>query len=513
MPSLLRTKRWVWIVAFAIMAALSAFGYASGRRYLSEAQWVRHTFEVTTLIQGVLSHVTDTETGQRGYLITGDESFLGPYREGLEALPRELEQLQMLTKDNPHQQARLDELVPLVREKCAFVEQAVERRRSGGDYFELVRSGRGKQLMDDVRRLVDGMLQEEQRLLIERSERAAGTKARLVTVLGVGSLVMIALILLSLFTVQRDLAELTELSNELAVTEEKFRKLADQASDLVRLMGPDGVTTYVSPSVRRLLGYSPEELMALSSETFTHPDDRPSVSAQLELLVRGEAREQTVVVRYRQKSGDYRWFEAVYSAIRGAGGAVDQYQIAARDIDDRKRAEQALAEKNEELRALSLRDVLTGLPNRRGFLELSAQQVKTAQRDKRPLAVVFVDLDGLKPINDQLGHEMGDRAIAEAGRVLRDACRGADVVARLGGDEFAVVGLDLCPDNFGGFRTRLDEALEQANAESQRSFRLSFSVGVAFLAGGEREGLEELLKRADAAMYEEKRRRKVARGS
>jgi diguanylate cyclase (GGDEF)-like protein len=166
----------------------------------------------------------------------------------------------------------------------------------------------------------------------------------------------------------------------------------------------------------------------------------------------------------------------------------------------------------DEMRSLSLKDELTGLYNRRGFFELGEQYERVAARERRSLAVVFVDLDGLKPINDQFGHDAGDRAITEAGLLLKSVCRSADVVVRMGGDEFAVLAMDLDTTTFAAFRARAELALAARNARGDLPFELSFSLGAAFRATDREEPLETLLARAEAAMYSEKRAHRMERG-
>jgi diguanylate cyclase (GGDEF)-like protein/PAS domain S-box-containing protein len=278
----------------------------------------------------------------------------------------------------------------------------------------------------------------------------------------IGGGIALALMLASLLTVQRDFRELSEVAEALAAAEERFRDLADHASDLVRLIEPNGKCSYVSPSVKSLLGYEPAELLALNALELPHPDDLPGIRETVAPVLAGQTERGALTARLRHKSGEYRWFDSQFTALRDADGKVDRLQVASRDVHTRKLAEQALAEKTAELEALSLRDALTGLANRRGFVELAGLALKVARRERRPCAVVFLDLDGLKPINDQLGHEVGDRAIREAARVLREACRDTDIVARLGGDELALFGLDLNQDNFGGLQCRLEEAIERA---------------------------------------------------
>jgi len=158
----------------------------------------------------------------------------------------------------------------------------------------------------------------------------------------------------------------------------------------------------------------------------------------------------------------------------------------------------------EELRNLALTDDLTGLHNRRGFFALAGQQVKLARRNHQGALLFFADVDGLKQINDRLGHSEGDIAIMRVARILMDTFRDSDIVARLGGDEFAILANDACLNSQKNIWRRLKENL---SAEGSRDLRysLSLSIGVARFDPHSAITLRNLLKYADQAMYEAKR--------
>jgi two-component system, cell cycle response regulator len=161
----------------------------------------------------------------------------------------------------------------------------------------------------------------------------------------------------------------------------------------------------------------------------------------------------------------------------------------------------------DELRALSLVDELTGLYNRRGFLTLAQQQLKIADRAKRGIFLLFLDLDHMKWINDSLGHAQGDRALIETASVLTQSFRDSDIVARVGGDEFAVVAMEDNPMAGSTIYARLQEYLQALNSAPDREYSLSLSVGIACYDPDWPCSIDELLARADASMYEQKRRK------
>lgn len=161
-----------------------------------------------------------------------------------------------------------------------------------------------------------------------------------------------------------------------------------------------------------------------------------------------------------------------------------------------------------EIRDLSLRDALTGLYNIRGFRILAEQSLRMAHRSKEPFSVLFIDLDDLKQTNDVLGHQAGSELLIEMGDILKETFRETDVFGRIGGDEFAVAG-QSSEAAIAHAAQRLEECAELRNAQSFGSIGLHFSVGHATANHDKHETLDELLARADEAMYEEKRRKKL----
>ena len=169
-------------------------------------------------------------------------------------------------------------------------------------------------------------------------------------------------------------------------------------------------------------------------------------------------------------------------------------------------------ERQNVLQNQSLHDDLTGLHNRRGFLLLAEQQLKMNRRNQTPFLLLFLDLDGLKAVNDTFGHAEGNRALAEAASVLKNCFRQSDILARLGGDEFAALAIDAHQADEFTVRARLEQALDDVNSGTDRLYPLGFSIGIAS-STSEAATVESLLERADALMYEEKRRHREAQAA
>ena len=190
-----------------------------------------------------------------------------------------------------------------------------------------------------------------------------------------------------------------------------------------------------------------------------------------------------------------------------------ELDIAARKLVENELAlkAQELARSNTLLESLSLVDDLTGLYNRKGFFALAEHRVKLADRTGAPFSVAFVDLDGLKRINDTFGHQEGNRALVETANVLRGCFRESDILARLGGDEFAIFIADAEENQIDGIESRIQQGLATCNSAAGRRYRLSLSTGIAPAGGRKTSDLETLLAMADTLMYQQKSNRQFSR--
>jgi diguanylate cyclase (GGDEF)-like protein len=163
------------------------------------------------------------------------------------------------------------------------------------------------------------------------------------------------------------------------------------------------------------------------------------------------------------------------------------------------------------LRSLALTDDLTGLYNRRGFLTLAKQQLKLAHRMESGLSLVYLDLDGLKLVNDTFGHDEGSAALRKTAEILRETFRDSDIIARFGGDEFTVLVVQTSDHSPEIIASRLQEKMADYNAHRTQRYELSLSVGIAYLDPRSPVPIEELIARADEKMYEHKRRQQTRR--
>ena len=247
----------------------------------------------------------------------------------------------------------------------------------------------------------------------------------------------------------------------------------------------------------RLFGYSWEEAIGQNIDhLITSPDVFEEATEFTQMIMGGLEVSPLETIRYR-KDGSPVDVILAGSPILVEGELIGIVAVYT-DISARVQME-------ETLRILALLDELTGLYNRRGFSILAEQQLKMAHREKRKLLLLFADLDGMKRINDTFGHEEGDRALVEAADVLRETFRESDVIARFGGDEFVVLAIETNGAPAEALTHRLQENLEARNAGEGRLYDLSLSVGLAHYNPEQPCSIDELVARADRAMYERKR--------
>jgi diguanylate cyclase (GGDEF)-like protein/PAS domain S-box-containing protein len=302
--------------------------------------------------------------------------------------------------------------------------------------------------------------------------------------------------LLNELIVSADRFEQALRSNRLSSSEERFRSLVQNASDVVILVNAEGRIEYVSPAVRQVMGYAPDDELGKGVLDYVHPDHFAEVGERFVEVASEPGRSTRMELRARHHDGSWRWVDATATNLlhdQAVGGLVINY----RDITDRKALE-------EQLRHQAFHDPLTGLANR-ALLRDRIDHALSHRRDGTSIsAVMLMDIDDFKLLNDSLGHEAGDAALAAVAGRLSEVLRPADTAARLGGDEFAIFVEDISsPDEAVRIGERVLTAVQKPLRLGNRRLLLRSSLGVALAERG-KQASDELLRNADVAMYRAK---------
>lgn len=284
-----------------------------------------------------------------------------------------------------------------------------------------------------------------------------------------------------------------QLSAALAQREAWWRSLIEQTSDPIVVFDAEWHFAFASPAFENLLGYGNEETARMDLGTIVHPRDLEGVREAARTLCPGRLSKTTC----RLEAADGSWHDVELSFSEVAQPTSPGFVVNLHDVTERVAAEAALMHQ-------ATHDALTGLTNRAAFNEALRSCIAVAGRARRPVAVVMLDLEAFKVVNDTVGHAGGDAVLVEIGRRLESTLRDADVVARLGGDEFAAV-LTVGGDPHGALvaARRVLRALDEPVVWQGRPYWLRASAGVACAMGDAVP--EELLQRADRAMFEAKR--------
>lgn len=276
-----------------------------------------------------------------------------------------------------------------------------------------------------------------------------------------------------------------------------FASLFESAPQAIAILDADDRIIRVNGEFTTLFGYAAEEAIGKSINDLIVPPELVAEGLGLTAKVASGESVRTESLR-RHKDGRPFWVSIAATPFQARDEPGKIYAMY-HDISDRKKAE-------DELKEQSLRDALTGLPNRRGFTTLSEQALKLAMRMERDVLTIFIDVDHLKQINDTFGHLAGDRALIETARVLRDSCREADIVARLGGDEFVALMIVDSDQTAELVCDRIKGRLDTYNSQGAPGYTLSLSLG-AKRSKPDGITLADLLAQADTALYEQKRAR------
>jgi diguanylate cyclase (GGDEF)-like protein/PAS domain S-box-containing protein len=290
----------------------------------------------------------------------------------------------------------------------------------------------------------------------------------------------------------RLLIRTTALANDLGQSEARFRSLVQNASDVIIVIDAAGNISYESPAVERVLGYRPQARIGTNALATVHDDEAGRVREILGYVAQNAREFRTLEFRVRHADGSWRWLEMTATNLLddpSVRGIVGNY----RDVSERKVLEAQLAFQASH-------DALTGLANRVLFRDRLEHALARGRRHREPVAILFLDLDDFKTVNDRFGHSAGDEMLVAVAERLRSCLRQSDIAARFGGDEFAILLEDTAGAEAEIAAKRILDVLAPPFVVQARSLQASTSIGIA-LADDGLLGPGALLRNADVAMY------------
>lgn len=297
-----------------------------------------------------------------------------------------------------------------------------------------------------------------------------------------------------------DIDQLKKTEAALHESEKRFRGIFENAGVGIAQVAADGSFQRVNDTYCEIIGYSRDELLKdkKNFQAITHPDDLSLDRAAIEQLLQGHANRAELEKRYLRKDGEIVWVHLSVSLLKQVDDQPHYFISAVQDITKIKILQ-------EQLEHQARYDYLTGIPNRRYFMELANQELARIQRYPQPLAFIMVDIDYFKRINDSHGHEAGDRVLREVARAMREQLREVDVLGRMGGEEFAILLPQTNRQKAIEVADRLTKTIDGCRIllEDGAAIHVTISIGVA-VSTGRHDSLEALLGNADKGLYRAK---------
>ncbi|HHW68188.1 MAG: hypothetical protein PWP07_1431 [Epulopiscium sp.] len=298
-----------------------------------------------------------------------------------------------------------------------------------------------------------------------------------------------------IIAIVREITERKRKEKALKDSEKKYRLIADNMTDLVSIIDLNGKVIYASPSHNAILGHAPENYVGESFFNFIHPSEIEEVKNQIQDMLKTKE-SATLEFRHMHSDHSWLWLEVKMSLVLNEDENPKHFLLVAREIMERKLFE-------EKLRYLAYHDTLTNLPNRRLFKTKLTQCIDEASNLNENIAVMYIDIDRFKQVNDTLGHDIGDKLLCQFSQKIKACLRKSDVLARLGGDEFCILLRVNQKKDAISIAKRIINDIQPKWKINSCEFNATLSIGMAFYEDGLDE--ETLLKRADIALYHAKK--------
>jgi len=464
---------------------------------------VTHTRLVLSELKITELLLKDAEIGQRGFLYTGDPKYLEPYDLAIAQVELHIDRLAQLTADNPRQQARIPVLRNLLQIKLAELGRAISLYRSSrrDEAEALVLSDVGLLSVRKIDGLISDMEQEETSLEFSQTvtlRRLIRVTIAFVYLAGIfGALSLAALAYFILFEMNIREKHLQEIWRR----EESYRVTVNSIGDAVICTDPHGSVTLLNLVAEELTGWSQQDAIGRPINevlSIVDSENRTTIVNPMEEAIRlnriGHLPPNCILIR---RDGQEHFIDDSAAPIHNREGEITGSVVVFRDVTTAR----AMA---AQILHASQHDFLTGLPNRLLLNDRLGQAMALAKRHSGQAAVMFLDLDGFKHINDSLGHLIGDKLLQSVARRLQAHVRMPDTVSRQGGDEFVLLLQELNgPEDAAITAKRVLQAISEAHSIDAHVLYVTASIGVSMYPN---DGMtvETLMRNADTAMYQAK---------
>ena len=303
---------------------------------------------------------------------------------------------------------------------------------------------------------------------------------------------------------EKDISKKEKLQKALRESEERLSYTLKATNDGVWDRNLKSGQLYLNDNYYRILGYNPGEIAITQKgfEEFLHPEDKKWVLQKIQECIEGKTKDYNAEFRMKTKSGNWKWILGRGNVVsRDSNGKALRFLGTHVDITLRKEME-------EKLEKLARIDSLTGCNNRGYGLELLDRQIKLSHRSKSPLLLAFLDIDRFKSINDNFGHDEGDKVLKEVAELFKSTLREIDIICRMGGDEFLLIFPDSSLKEAPLIKERLNKDLTKLNQTLKKPYKIELSVGLSCYDPANPQPMDELIRIADKNMYEDKKNKK-----
>lgn len=301
----------------------------------------------------------------------------------------------------------------------------------------------------------------------------------------------------SIVVMLRDVTIKRRVEKAMRESEERFRIIAEYSMDIIKVLDPHGKILYVSPSIEKILGYPVRNMIGKKFYVDVHPEDLKEIKDKFEEMIHTKEYFQ-VNLRRMHQDGHSVWLSTDFIPVLNQDGEIEKIVAISGDITEIRRKEKTLSK-------LAYSDYLTGLPNRRLFLDRLQQAFYTSDRTGKFTALMVLDCDKFKQINDTLGHDVGDEVIKIFAKRVESSLRKRDTLSRVGGDEFTIVLPEISKvEDVIDISNRILAIVNEKMPIHDMELQLSTSIGISFYNPANPSSMDELFKKADQELYKAK---------